>query len=285
MLIPEAGDGGTPAPAATASSTAEGTPPVGAPEGSPPAGTPTGAPEGAPVGAPEGATNAENAEAALAGDPAAFDALPPAWQAEVRKLRSEAAKYRTEAKPFTETFAPYDEGERAFLLDVVKRLGDPDTQPEAARQLQQLAGRLLEGYEEQLAEDEKPLTVKEWQEREAARERERAEQQAVQDVITEAKGLGYEENTPDWAVLMWEAANAAKPEEKGDLAAAHARIQARQKAAIDSWVEEQRAKGAKWIDPADAGSAPQESTPPPGGWKGARERIEARIAAQRAAGQ
>lgn len=279
-----------------------------APESTPDAGLPPAgsAPEGVTPGAPpasstpEGAAPAEgavataeshgsqaaadaaNADAALAGDDVAFDALPPKWQTYVRQLRDENAESRVTAKRYADPMKGLEPHEQEWLLGLAQDLSSPEKQAEAARRMRAVADSLLEGVEPD-PEAEKPLTLADLQRIEAERAAEAEQKAAVEAVFTEAKELGYEKDTPDFALLMWLAANAEKPEEAGDLRAAHKRIEDGRRAIIDQWVAEQKAKGGNFPVQAGAGAPPAQRSEPPKDWKEARARAEARAAAAKAA--
>lgn len=265
------------------------TPPAGAePEGTTPAPTPS-APEGAPEGAAtadshgsQDAADQANATAALDGDQVAFDALPPQWQAEVRRLRDESAESRVKANRYAKPFSSLEPHEQDWLLALAQDLGDPDKQAEAARRMQAVAGSLLEGVQEP-EDTEQPLTLsqlREIQAQEAAQAQQDAE---VQAIFKEAEDLGYKKDTADFALLMWLSANADKPEEAGDLKAAHAKIEAGRRHIIDTWVAEQKAKG-QFPGVVGGGGTPSSASGPPKTIAEASDRARARAeAAKRAA--
>lgn len=232
--------------------------------------------------------NAPEAPAEVTTEPEApaevegIEALPESWQAEVKRLRSEAAERRVAAKQF-EAFDRFDANDRAFLLELVEDLSSPERQGAAAERMRDVAERLLGGEItqeeaqdelEEIADDEdKPLTVKEWKAMQAKEAEEKAQAAAISEIESEAKSLGYEPNTAEWTLLMYHASQ----DTKGDLAKAHEIIAGQRQAIIDAWVEEQKAKGAKWIT---VPGAAQTSATEPSQIKNladARKSLEARL--------
>lgn len=221
-------------------------------------------------------------EAPTEGEVEGIEALPESWQAEVRRLRSEAAERRVAAKQF-EAFDRFDANDKAFLLELVEDLSSPERQGAAAERMRDVAERLLGGEItqeeaqdelEEIADDEdKPLTVKEWKAMQAKEAEEKAQAAAISEIESEAKSLGYEPNTAEWTLLMYHASQ----DTKGDLAKAHEIIAGQRQAIIDAWVEEQKAKGAKWIT---VPGAAQTSATEPSQIKNladARKSLEARL--------
>ena len=259
--------------------------PTGGPAGTAPAEGSTGAP-GAPANVPPGnvGEGATTASVDTGTDP--YDTGADSFdRAYVEKLRREAAGYRTKAQPYEEVFSAYDDEEREFLLAVTRDLGNPDKQADAARRLRDLSQRLLEDADPD-PDDEarnKPLTLAELEQRERDKAAEQAQRQAVEAVEKEAADLGYEKGSPDYAFLMYMAAN----HHDGSLTDAHEAIGAGRQAIIDKFVEEQKAKGDKWITTSDAtGGAPSGQADEPKTWASARDRATARAKAamQQAAG-
>lgn len=241
-----------------------------------------GAPATAESHGTEEAANQANADAALAGDETAFDALPSYWQKQVRQLRDEAAENRVARNRYEKPLSALDQQEQDWLLSLAQDLGTADTQVEAARRMRAVADSLLEGQPEP-EEEARPLTYADYERIRADEARAAQEEEAIQSVFSEAKELGYDKDTPDFALLMWLAANPANQAEAGDLKAAHKRIEDGRRAIIDSWVAEQRAKGANFPAQAAAtGAPPAQQGAAPKDWKDARARAEARAAAIRA---
>lgn len=204
-------------------------------------------------------------------------------RAYVEKLRREAAGYRTKAQPYEEVFSAYDDEEREFLLSVTRDLGNPEKQADAARRLRDLSARLLEEEEEVQSERDKPLTLAELEARESKKAEEAQQRAAVEAVEKEAVDLGYEKGTPDYAFLMYMAAN----HHDGSLADAHKAIADGRQAIIDNYVAEAKAKGDKWVTTSDAtGGAPSEQGEDKKDWATARAKatLRAKKAMEQAAG-
>jgi hypothetical protein len=158
--------------------------------------------------------------------PAGTDLLgdPPADQAVfdrgyVDSLRREAQRYRTEAQPYNEVFGVYDEQDRQVWMDLARTWAtDPN---QAAQIMQQIANGVLGGPEEPSPQgmpaepidaadtDQEELTPERVQQlidaQFSAREAQAAEARAVQEVYSELHAAGFDENTAEGFMVLWNA--------------------------------------------------------------------------------
>lgn len=192
----------------------------------------------------------------------------------VEELRQESAKYRTRAKDYEDAFEGYDDDTKAAMLDLARELNaDPHM---GSKRMVEVAKQVLgeDGFRD-LLEDKgpKPLTEADVERKFKEREQAQAQEQAVQDVMREAKDLGYAEGTPDQAELFWFAHNKTE----GDLSKAHEAVQARKQAAVDEYLKGKEADADAFPTPTTAGSGSTGGEPPKD-FGSAREALMARLA-------
>ncbi len=169
----------------------------------------------------------------------------------VEKLRREAASRRASVKPYEEAFDGYDDASRDAVLGLAHDLiHAPES---AAARMIEISRELLgDQFDAALTEDPttKPLTRADLDRIQSEREATQQQEQAVQAVIKEAQDLGYADGTPDQATLFY----FANTETGGDLNKAHEKVQARNQAIIDKYLEDKRASGDAYVTPTTAGS-------------------------------
>lgn len=173
-------------------------------------------------------------------------------RAYVEQLRQESANYRTQAKPFKETFDGVDESDRDVFLGLVNLY---KTDPAAAAREMQRLGQGLLGEDaapeapaaESVPVDPKYMTRADYENL----RRQEAIEGAARQIEVDAKGLGYEKGTPEYAYLL-----SAAQSRGGDLNAAHAYIQEREQAAVSKYIQ------SKEADAAGHPTAPGEATAP-----------------------
>lgn len=203
----------------------------------------------------------------------------------VEKLRKENAERRTQAKDFEDTFSPYEADEVDIWKSIIK-LTAQDTKA-GAEAMAKLAAALLEDGDTEGAEKvieaaeaakeddelDRPLTKRELQEYLAAQDKNKADQDAVTAVQTEAIGLGYKIGTADYLDLL----NRAKLNHDYDITKAHAARESEKQAIIDAYITERAAAGDKWIkSPGGTGQPPNEERPP-ADFKSAKASLKERL--------
>lgn len=219
-------------------------------------------------------------------DPTA-DSFPRAY---VERLRSEAAARRTEAKAFAEAFEGYSDEDRGTLLDLARTLRtDPAS---AAEWMRSQAEALLAGADPAGAGDEEPeaevdpdapLTAAQLErylaDREARREREAAEAKALDDIVSEAKGLGFDPatNRREYLALL----DVANNETAGDLAKAAEVLRAERQKVIDDYLaaKARESDTAPTVPPQVGGG--RETPAQPRDWDDIGRAVRADIAARR----
>lgn len=249
--------------------------PGSAPPGSQPPAQPEPSTEPAPA--------TEPAPVDLDGDLPDGDTFP---RSHVESLRKEAGSWRTkyrEAEPVAEVFKDLGPDDREALLDLNRTLLK-DPQGEGAKELLRF-GRALAGenFDDVLKSLDEPqyLTPEEMEKRLEQREqaaREKAEsEKALREVEAKADEFGYEDGSPERAMLFWYASR----ETEGDLDKANERLQAYRQGIIDSHVQGVREKNAghppvsSRASEAPAGGNPSEG---PKNFTDARAAAEARLA-------
>lgn len=220
-----------------------------APETTPPADPAPAAPPAAP---------------AVAETPAAPPAEPDSFpRSYVEELRRESAGYRQRAKPYDDVFGTLDDDSRSYLLELNQALvaGDTDRaralwdgifaepgtpaapQAPAAPVLDQSAGYLTAADLTRILDE---------------RERRAAEQAAVKSIEDEAGSLGYSTDSADYVQLLWTANNVTN----GDIAAAHAHLQAERQKIIDAYIaSRQQAADSSAVAAPQTGAAPSTEQP------------------------
>jgi hypothetical protein len=263
------------------------TPPPGDPTGAPVPGTPPptadsgGAAAAPPPPPPPPPDIPDDLDADL---PEGADQFPREY---VTKLRQEAAKNRTavrDAQPILDVFGDIGPEDRDMLLQFTKALvTDPEGVGKTAAL--QLAKNLV--GDQDLAEALEALNTPEYltpqqleehlAQREARAKETEAEEAARLSIEKEATDLGYEDETPERAILFWHAAKKTE----GDITKAHEQVATWKQGIIDNFVTEQRKLGASFPAITSKPGAPSND---PGGaapktMAEARERAEARMKA------
>lgn len=196
----------------------------------------------------------------------------------VKKLRQEAAGYRTKARSYEEAFEGHSDDSREALLWLAKTLRSDPTA--AAKEMQAAAKTLLGGDATPAEEAEAKEVLGDYMTE--ARYLELREQEAVQQELKniqfEAKELGYTVGSVDYRLLL----QIAQESESGDLKEAHAKIQARDQAAIDRYIAS-KAEDAENSGKVFGGTAAVPgSSEPIRTFKDARAAMDAFIQQQRA---
>lgn len=219
------------------------------------------------------------AEPAPVADPEPEDStIPETLRPYVRQLRDEAAERRIAVKAYEEAFTGYGDDEKAAFLEIASGLASEDIglQREAAERMAAVAKEILGPDGD---DPNRPLTRSDLERIEAQKQADALQEKAVQEVISEAKALGYEEGKPDYAQLMWR----AQFETKGDLKAAHEAILQDRQAIIDQFAESVRKGSASWPvrpTPNTAGAVPDDqSGSSPKTWAESRAAAKARAEA------
>lgn len=171
----------------------------------------------------------------------------------VKELRAESAGHRTKAaaaaaaaKKYDDAFAGYDDDEKAVWLELATGLlNDPTA---TADRLQEIADRARgPKAPEPVAGDDAPLTKaqldKVLKEREDAADLDKR----TAAIVTQAEGLGYKNGSVAYRTLLITA-----QENGGDIAGAHAAIQAERQGIIDAYVAAQAAAADGTPTPAGA---------------------------------
>lgn len=189
---------------------------------------------------------------------------PPEVQKYVTELRQESAGYRDRFKPFRDAFEGYEDADRDIWLEAARTFSEDPVA--VATWMREQADAILSttgpGDQDQTTDGEsepsdQPLTRADLDRYFAERERAEAERRADAEraaenerITAEAKELGYQPNTPQYAALLY----AAVHQTNGDLAAAHEALEADTKARLEAALNARA---------ADAKKTPK--TPPPTG--------------------
>ena len=176
--------------------------------------------------------SAEPAPATEAADSATEADLPDGEtfdRAYVEKLRKESGGYRTKLREMEDSFSGFSDDDRTWWFDMANRLGKPQTQEEFDEALQYgyETFKTLAGVEDpastteevkDMDEEADPqyMTKDEYEAAAKKQEEKFTNERRVADYIKRAEALGYEQNTPDFADLMYRAQQL-----KGDLDKAH----------------------------------------------------------------
>lgn len=211
--------------------------------------------------------------------------------AALKETRAEAAQRRVREKELTSQVEKFDKAlagykpeEVDYLLEMFHDLSDPKAQKRAAKELSEIAAKVLEqeaptrptGEED---EDEKPLTKREWKELQAQRDQEAATATALKQLESEATEKGYPPDSPGYTVLL---SAMMEPDVAGDIDKAVERVKAYEASIVESYRKQVEANGQRW--PGAAPSAPSAPGDPEGGfkpgWKNARAAAAAMIAAK-----
>lgn len=229
------------------------------------AGDPPAAPSPAPEAAP--AADPAPASSAPAADPEHSFATVDEAVAALRETRAEAAQRRVEAKTlkeqvekFDKALAGYKPEEVDYLLDMFHDLSDPQAQKRAAKELAEIASKVLDAEDGTLRPtgeedpDSKPLTKREWKELQAQRDTEQAQSKALEQLEAAATEKGYPPSSPGYTVLL---ASMMEPDVAGDIDKAVDKVKAYEKSIVEAYAKTVEANGERW-----PGSAPGSPTPP-----------------------
>ncbi len=201
----------------------------------------------------------DDAETADPATETTTEAAPETFTREyVENLRKESAGYRTKAKDYEDAFQGYDDASRTELLTIAKQLSDPTTQPDVAKRLQAIAENILKGHEAGTPTtptgdedpDSKPMTRKEWKDLQAEQEDARRNEEGIKSLEAEARGLGIEPGSIEYAELLF---IAQAPEISGDLVKSKAKLEEHWASKAKARAEEIAKKGERW--PGAAGTA------------------------------
>ncbi len=206
-------------------------------------------------------------------------------RAYVEQLRDEAAKYRTRARDYENTFEGYDEETRAGWLELIGMAKAAEGNPEIQQQLAQMLGFELQqedvqAMEETIAED-RPLTREEYAQiaREEARslyteeQAARDEQNAIHDIQTRAKALGYDQESPDYVLLLKFANDMDTP----DLEAASEQVKAYHQAKYEEFIQRKSDEAHQSpVAPSGNGVSPS-IVQPATSWEAARDSLHERL--------
>lgn len=201
-------------------------------------------------------------------------------RAYVEKVRKEAADRRVRLKPYEETFGEASDDEREALLELnALLLKDPAAGARRMLELSKAIGG--DEFDQWLTAEPAPLTAEEaqriWDENNKTQEQARAQAEAEQAVFSRIKELGYTENSPEAANLVWRAYN----QFDGDLDKAHEAVQGDVQKIIDAFVESKAGKNASFPPVTSGGGGPADPAGgPPKTFADARAAAEARIDAQ-----
>lgn len=179
----------------------------------------------------------------------------------VERLRKESGNYRTKAKEYegyAKSFEAYGDEDRAVWTEAMRRFNeDPKS---GAEYLDAIAKSVLAEYQDKADEpitdeNDKPLTLAEYQ---SLREQERAaaEQAAeVSRIESEAKTLGYDPTSDEYTYLL----TVASRLKSGSLEEAHAKIEAAYDKRVEKRLAEMKAEAAGSPTAPNAGSGAQPS--------------------------
>lgn len=234
--------------------------------------------EGGDAGADDASSAAESPDTGSEtadSDPFDDEGVTQFDRAYVEKLRKENAKYRDRAKPYESAFAGYSDEAREFVLSnlVPSLISDYEGTIKAlASELgitQAEAEQVVEDAT-QGAEEEKPLTRAEaeklWAEREQAREAEAEAKRAQEQIVAEAKELGFDLNAgkgtrehADAQFLLI----LARDSFDGDLKKAAEAIEAGRQQLIAEHIEKLNAENGKAPAPVSSGAVGAKSSAAP----------------------
>lgn len=203
------------------------------------------------------------------------DMLP---RSEVEKARREAHNLRERAKQYEEVFGTYSEEDRTTLLALARAIRDNPAEADAWWQqnitaaiagqqgpaAQQQAEKVVAGLEAAGvtvpgADEDEPLTRAELKALLDERDRGAREKAAIDEVVKEAKALGYDLDGPEYVTLLWFASNRAG----GDLQEAHRMMQefrgsadTTKQAAVDEYVASKAKEPDSTLPGTATGPAP-----------------------------
>lgn len=214
----------------------------------------------------------------------------------VEKLRGESAKYRTEAKKYKEAFTGFPEDAESAVLQVAQLMV---TNPaEAGKVLRDWADtlspedltKMLDELDKETGEVTGPATPPEPVDyaktaREEAerlyneKEQARVLETTVQNIKREASELGYPEGDVDHMTLLL----IANEQTNGNLAEAAKILDTRNEKIIQTFLEKKDSNNRSFVKPS-TGDSPGEKPTVANGFKDARSRLEARLAATKRGG-
>ncbi len=216
-----------------------------------------GKPPEAPVEAPAGET-----------EPDSFD------RKYVESLRQENAKWRTRTHEYEQVFDGMDESLRQGWMELIALANSGD--PNAMNELASALGFEVQSEPDLTIPDETPQYLTAEQAREIAREeawaltqaeaQQRAEQESIRGVATEAQSLGYDANSMEYVQLLYlanEIDPSTLPGNETLLQAADKQLKARQQEAYDAFVQGKvnQANGSP-VAPSGNGASPDIATQP-----------------------
>ncbi len=213
------------------------------------------------------------AQAAGEGTQQGTQAPPETFSREyVEELRRENAERRTALKEYEEAYSAYSPQEKSALLDIARQLADPSTQPAVAKRLQAIADGILKGSADgkptrptgEEDPDQRPMTRAEWKAEQARLNEEQKQAQAIREIEDEARSLGIEPGSLEYAELLYIAQD---PEVAGVLSKAHEKLEAHYAAKAKARAEALAAKGERWpgvpgLNTGGTGAADAEGGPP-----------------------
>jgi hypothetical protein len=173
----------------------------------------------------------------------------------VQDLRKEAAEWRTKyqsARQYEELFDGFEsDDQRAAVQQLVElaRTGDED----AVKQVAEVFG--LEVPDSQPDFMTRSDFESEWESRMSKVEEDRA----IEDVYSQAEGLGYKRDSEDMVRLLYRVNQMDEP----DIKAAHEQLTGERQKIIDDYLESKRQDARDTPRPTpEGGSAPNTKTPP-----------------------
>lgn len=199
------------------------------------------------VEAPEGAPQSQVAAAGASNADRGTGLNDQAYQAELKRAREEAAGSRAQLAKFKRAFEGYDDEQLDQALAMYASLRDDPKQAfkTFSQTVENIKAHLREMGEWEDEDDGKSdsqsLSMKDVEKFLDKRDRKKAEDEAVREVLAEAKALGYKDDDgpESWkhAALLW----TANKTTGGDLKKAHEHLQAHDKAvgeaAVKAYIE------------------------------------------------
>ncbi len=225
-------------------------------------------------------TQAEEAEVPeTPAEPETFD------RAYVEQLRDEAARYRTRGRDYEQVFEGYDEETRAGWLELISMAKAAEDNPEIQQQLAQMLGFELQPSDvqamEETIQEDRPLTREEMMQiaRDEARslyaeeQSARDEQNAIRDIQNNAKALGYDQESPDYVLLLKFANDMDVP----DLEAADAKVKEYHHAKYEEFIQRKTSEASQSpVAPSGNGVSPS-IVQTPKTWEAARDALHERL--------
>lgn len=232
------------------------------------------------------------AAAAPAADPFDDNLVQQFDRSYVEKLRQENAGTRAKLRELEEAFNPYDDEERGIWRNLMATTA---TDPvKGAKAMQAIAEAILKGEvspeegaelaaevqgqgQQPAGEQPKFLTQEDvdrmFEEKLAAREQSEREKAMKDDLIREAKELGYAPDTLEYTELVWLAVHTTG----GDMKAAHELRELREQNIVDGFVQRQRDIAEGIVDRPSGGGAPANDAGAAKDMNEAKARLAARL--------